>query len=32
LHRDLANVNRFFSRLDVNVIPVEELYKLVVGK
>jgi len=32
LHRDLANVNRFFSRLDVNVIPEEELYKMVVGK
>ncbi len=32
LKRDLANVNRFFSRLNVKVIPVEELYKLVVGK
>lgn len=32
LRRDLANLNRFFSRLDVNVVPVEELYKLVVGK
>ncbi len=32
LRRDLANVNRFFSRLDVNVTPIEELYKLVVGK
>ena len=32
LRRDLANVNRFFSRLEVNVIPVEELYKLVVAK
>jgi len=32
LRRDLANVNRFFSRLDVNVIPVEELHKKVVGK
>ena len=32
LKRDIANVNRFFSRLDVNVIPVEELYKMVVGK
>jgi RIO kinase 1 len=32
LRRDLANVNRFFSRLDVKVFPVEELYKMVVGK
>ena len=32
LRRDLANVNRFFSRLDVIVIPVEELHKKVVGK
>ncbi len=32
LRRDLANVNRFFSRQNVNVIPDEELYKLVVGK
>jgi RIO kinase 1 len=32
LRRDLVNLNRFFSRLDVNVIPVEELYKTVVGK
>lgn len=32
LRRDLANVNRFFSRLDVDVFPVEELYKMVVGK
>ena len=31
LRRDLANVNRFFSRLDVKVYPVEELYKRVVG-
>jgi len=31
LRRDLANVNRFFSRLNVKVIPVEELYKMVVG-
>jgi len=31
LRRDLANVNRFFSRLDVKVYPVEELYKMVVG-
>jgi len=32
LRRDLANVNRFFSRLDVKVFPVEDLYKMVVGK
>jgi RIO kinase 1 len=31
LRRDLANVNRFFSRLNVQVIPVEEFYKMVVG-
>ncbi|MCW3999312.1 MAG: serine protein kinase RIO [Candidatus Bathyarchaeota archaeon] len=32
LKRDLMNVNRFFSRQNVDVIPDEELYKLVVGK
>ncbi len=32
LRRDIENVNRFFKRLDVDVIPVEELYKMVVGK
>jgi RIO kinase 1 len=32
LRRDIANVNRFFSRLDVEVIPEDELYRLVVGK
>ena len=32
LTRDLTNVNRFFSRLEVKVIPVEELHKMVVGK
>ncbi len=32
LKRDIANVNRFFKRLDVDVIPDEELYKKVVGK
>jgi RIO kinase 1 len=31
LRRDLENVNRFFSRLGVNVIPVEEAYKQVAG-
>jgi len=32
LTRDLTNLNRFFSRLNVKIIPVEELHKLVVGK
>jgi RIO kinase 1 len=32
LTRDLTNLNRFFSRLGVEVIPVEELHKQVVGK
>ncbi|MGD0449656.1 MAG: serine protein kinase RIO [Candidatus Bathyarchaeia archaeon] len=32
LRRDLANVNRFFSRLNVRVIPIEEFHKMVVGK
>ncbi len=32
LTRDLANLNRFFSRLNVNVIPINDLHKLVVGK
>jgi RIO kinase 1 len=31
LHRDLENVNRFFSRLGVKVLSVEEVYKEVVG-
>ncbi len=31
LRRDLTNVNRFFKRLDVNVLSVEEAYKKVVG-
>lgn len=31
LRRDLENVNRFFSRLGVNVKPVDEIYKQVVG-
>jgi RIO kinase 1 len=31
LRRDLENVNRFFSRLGVKVLPVEEAYKEVVG-
>ncbi len=32
LRRDLENLNRFFKRLDVDVYPAEELYKMVVGK
>jgi serine/threonine-protein kinase RIO1 len=32
LKRDLANVNRFFRRQNVDVIPEDELYKKVVGK
>jgi len=32
LTRDLTNLNRFFSRLNVKIIPLEELHKLVVGK
>jgi RIO kinase 1 len=32
IKRDITNVNRFFSRLEVQVIPDEELYKMVVGK
>jgi RIO kinase 1 len=31
LMRDLANLNRFFSRLNVKVYSVEELHKMVVG-
>jgi RIO kinase 1 len=31
LRRDLANVNRFFSRLGVKVVPVEEAFKQVAG-
>jgi serine/threonine-protein kinase RIO1 len=31
LRRDLENVNRFFSRLDVRVLPVGEAYKQVAG-
>ncbi|MCW3983142.1 MAG: serine protein kinase RIO [Candidatus Bathyarchaeota archaeon] len=32
LRRDLTNLNRFFSRLNVDIVPIEELHKLVVGK
>jgi serine/threonine-protein kinase RIO1 len=31
LRRDLTNVNRFFSRLGVKVLSVEEAYRKVVG-
>jgi len=31
LRRDLVNLNRFFSRLGVKVVPVEEAFKRVVG-
>ena len=31
LKRDLVNLNRFFSRLNVKVSPVEELHTMVVG-
>ncbi|MCL2135005.1 MAG: serine protein kinase RIO [Candidatus Bathyarchaeota archaeon] len=32
LTRDLNNLNRFFSKLNVNITPIEELHKQVVGK
>jgi RIO kinase 1 len=31
LRRDIANVNRFFKRLGVKVLSVDEAYKNVVG-
>jgi RIO kinase 1 len=31
LERDLVNLNKFFSRLGVKVLPVDEAYKRVVG-
>lgn len=31
LRRDLANLNRFFNRLGVKVVPVEEAFKQVAG-
>ncbi len=31
LERDIANLNRFFSRMDIKVLPKEEVYRLVVG-
>jgi RIO kinase 1 len=32
LRRDITNLNRYFSRLNVKIIPNEELHQLVVGK
>jgi RIO kinase 1 len=32
LRRDITNVNRFFSKLGVNVLSSEEMYRQVVGK
>ncbi|MCL1970111.1 MAG: serine protein kinase RIO [Candidatus Bathyarchaeota archaeon] len=32
LTRDINNLNRFFNKLNVNIIPVEELQKQIVGK
>jgi len=31
LNRDIANINRFFSRLGVEVLPAEEVYRRVTG-
>jgi len=31
LTRDLTNLNRFFSRLNVKVYPVEDFHRMVVG-
>lgn len=31
LNRDLANINKFFSRLGVRVLPINEVYNQVVG-
>ncbi|MEM2147188.1 MAG: serine protein kinase RIO [Candidatus Bathyarchaeia archaeon] len=31
LNRDIANINRFFSRLGVEVLPAEEFYRRVTG-
>ncbi|MEM3357120.1 MAG: RIO1 family regulatory kinase/ATPase, partial [Candidatus Bathyarchaeia archaeon] len=31
LHRDLTNINKYFSRLGVDVLSIEELYKKVTG-
>ncbi|MEM1606773.1 MAG: serine protein kinase RIO [Candidatus Bathyarchaeia archaeon] len=32
LLRDLENINRYFSRIGVNVIDIEELYRVVTGE
>ncbi|MEM1507676.1 MAG: serine protein kinase RIO [Candidatus Bathyarchaeia archaeon] len=32
LFRDLENINRYFSRIGVNVIDIEELYRVVTGE
>jgi RIO kinase 1 len=31
LERDLTNLNRFFSRLDVKVVPIDEAFRQVKG-
>jgi RIO kinase 1 len=31
LTRDITNLNKFFSRLNVKVYPIEEFHKMVVG-
>lgn len=31
LNRDINNINRFFSRLGVEVLPVEEVYRRIIG-
>ncbi|MCS7124979.1 MAG: serine protein kinase RIO [Candidatus Bathyarchaeota archaeon] len=31
LNRDISNLNRFFSRLGVNILPAEEVYRMVTG-
>jgi serine/threonine-protein kinase RIO1 len=32
IHRDLTNLNKYFSRLGVNVPSVDECYKRVTGR
>jgi RIO kinase 1 len=31
LRRDLTNLNRFFSRMGIDVLPIEECYRKVTG-
>ncbi|MEM2947619.1 MAG: RIO1 family regulatory kinase/ATPase, partial [Candidatus Bathyarchaeia archaeon] len=31
LNRDITNINRFFSRLEVEVLPPKEFYKVITG-